>query len=98
LSFYPITSAKQKLGKYYKGFYDKLTERKNFVDHATIHMIHNESAMSRWWNIIKNGVQQIPSMQNEGGEKEGERATNVGRHKSLSLNAYVSMLTVVFKL
>jgi hypothetical protein len=53
LSFYPITSAKQKLGKYYKGFYDKLTERKNFVDHATIHMIHNESAMSRWWNIIK---------------------------------------------
>jgi hypothetical protein len=37
-------------------------------------------------------------MQNEGGEREGERATNVGRHKSLSLNAYVSMLTVVFKL
>jgi hypothetical protein len=98
LSFYPITSAKQNIGKYYKRIYDKLTERKNFVDYATIHMIRNESAMSRWWNIIKNGVQQIPSMQNEGGEKEGERATNVGCHKSLSLNAYVSMLTVVFKL
>jgi hypothetical protein len=46
----------------------------------------------------QKSVQQIPWMLHEGGELAGERAVNGGRRKSLSISAYVSMLTVVFML
>jgi hypothetical protein len=53
VSFFPISGANQNYGKYSRRIYDQFKERKNFGDYATIHMIHNESAMSHRWNIIR---------------------------------------------
>jgi hypothetical protein len=56
VSFFPISGANQNYGKYSRRIYDQFKERKNFGDYATIHMIHNESAMSHRWNIIKKAI------------------------------------------
>jgi hypothetical protein len=92
VSLCPITGANQNSSKYYK------RHRKNFGGYSTINMLHNDSAMSHGWDIIKKGLQQIPWKLYEGEEPVGERALNGGCGKSLSINAYVSILTVVFML
>jgi hypothetical protein len=84
VSLCPITGANQNSSKYYK------RHRKNFGGYSTINMLHNDSAMSHGWDIIKKGLQQIPWKLYEGEEPVGERAMAdvVSHYLSMPMSLY----------
>jgi hypothetical protein len=55
----PITGADLTSSKYYGRIFDQFSERKQFGDFSSIHMIRNESAMSHRLGDHQGGMQQI---------------------------------------